>query len=117
MQADGLAKRLEHAHAKKAVLGISGGLDSCLALLVAVRTMKQLGRPVSDVLAVTMPCFGTTRRTRSNAENPSVQSWGYSSRRSTLPAPSTATSMTSARIRMCWTSPLRMGRPGCAPWS
>ena len=53
MQADGLAKRLEHAHAKKAVLGISGGLDSCLALLVAVRTMKQLGRPVSDVLAVT----------------------------------------------------------------
>ncbi len=68
MQADGLAKRLEHAHAKKAVLGISGGLDSCLALLVAVRTMKQLGRPVSDVLAVTMPCFGTTRRTRSNAE-------------------------------------------------
>ena len=68
MQADGLAKRLEHAHAKKAVLGISGGLDSCLALLVAVRTMKQLGRPASDVLAVTMPCFGTTRRTRSNAE-------------------------------------------------
>ena len=68
MQADGLAKRLEHAHAKTAVIGISGGLDSCLALLVAVRAMKQLGRPTSDVLAVTMPCFGTTRRTRSNAE-------------------------------------------------
>ncbi|MGN0662785.1 MAG: NAD(+) synthase [Faecalibacterium sp.] len=68
MQADGLAKRLEHAHAKTAVIGISGGLDSCLALLVAVRAMKQLGRPASDVLAVTMPCFGTTRRTRSNAE-------------------------------------------------
>ena len=68
MQADGLARRLEHAHAKKAVIGISGGLDSCLALLVAVRAMKQLGRPTQDVLAVTMPCFGTTRRTRSNAE-------------------------------------------------
>ena len=68
MQADGLAKRLEHAHAKTAVIGISGGLDSCLALLVAVRAMKQLGRPATDVLAVTMPCFGTTKRTRSNAE-------------------------------------------------
>ena len=68
MQADGLAKRLEHAHAKTAVIGISGGLDSCLALLVAVRALKQLGRPTTDVLAVTMPCFGTTRRTRSNAE-------------------------------------------------
>ena len=45
MQADGLAKRLEHARAKTAVIGISGGLDSCLALLVAVRAMKQLGRP------------------------------------------------------------------------
>ena len=68
IQAEGLAKRIEHTHAKCAVLGISGGLDSCLALLVAVRAMKQLGRPASDVLAVTMPCFGTTHRTRSNAE-------------------------------------------------
>ena len=68
MQADGLAKRIEHTHAKTAVIGISGGLDSCLALLVAARAMRQLGRPASDVLAVTMPCFGTTRRTRSNAE-------------------------------------------------
>ena len=68
MQADGLAKRLEHARAKTAVIGISGGLDSCLALLVAVRAMKQLHRRAADVLAVTMPCFGTTKRTRSNAE-------------------------------------------------
>ena len=68
IQADGLAKRLEHTHAKTAVVGISGGLDSCLALLVAVRAMERLGRPASDVLAVTMPCFGTTKRTRSNAE-------------------------------------------------
>ena len=68
MQADGLAKRIEHAHAKTAVIGISGGLDSCLALLVCVHAMKKLGRPMEDVLAVTMPCFGTTKRTRSNAE-------------------------------------------------
>ena len=68
MQADGLAKRIDHTHAKTAVIGISGGLDSCLALLVTARAMRQLGRPASDVLAVTMPCFGTTRRTRSNAE-------------------------------------------------
>ena len=68
MQADGLAKRIAHAHAKTAVIGISGGLDSSLALLVAVRAMQQLGRPAKDVLAVTMPCFGTTHRTRSNAE-------------------------------------------------
>ena len=68
MQADGLAKRIEHAHAKTAVSGISGGLDSCLALLVAVHAMKKLNRPMADILAVTMPCFGTTKRTRSNAE-------------------------------------------------
>ena len=68
MQADGLAKRIAHAHAKTAVIGISGGLDSTLALLVAVRAMRQLGRSAQDVLAVTMPCFGTTHRTRSNAE-------------------------------------------------
>ncbi len=69
IQADGLAKRIQHAHCKTAVIGISGGLDSCLALLVAVRAMNQLGRPASDILAVTMPCFGTTKRTRSNAES------------------------------------------------
>ena len=68
MQADGLAKRIEHAHAKTAVIGISGGLDSCLALLVAVHAMKKLNRPMADILAVTLPCFGTTKRTRSNAE-------------------------------------------------
>ncbi len=115
MQADGLAKRLEHAHAKTAVIGISGGLDSCLALLVAVRAMKQLGRPAGDVLAVTMPCFGTTKRTRSNAEI--VRGAGRPSRRSTLPTPCTATFRTSARTRACWMSPLKTGRPVCARWS
>ncbi|MDD3193671.1 MAG: NAD(+) synthase [Oscillospiraceae bacterium] len=68
MQAAGLARRLDHAHAKTAVVGLSGGLDSTLALLVMVRAMKRLGRPASDILAVTMPCFGTTRRTKSNAQ-------------------------------------------------
>ena len=68
IQAAGLKKRIAHTHCQRAVIGISGGLDSCLALLVTVRAMDLLGRPRSDVLAVTMPCFGTTRRTRSNAE-------------------------------------------------
>jgi len=68
IQAHALKKRIAHAWCQKAVIGISGGLDSCLALLVAVRAMDLLGRPHSDVLAVTMPCFGTTSRTRSNAE-------------------------------------------------
>lgn len=68
IQAEGLAKRMEHTHAKCAVLGISGGLDSCLALLVAVRACKVLERDPRDIVALTMPCFGTTKRTRSNAE-------------------------------------------------
>lgn len=68
IQAEGLAKRMEHTHARCAVLGISGGLDSCLALLVAVRACKVLGRDPKDIAALTMPCFGTTKRTRSNAE-------------------------------------------------
>ena len=68
IQAEGLARRMEHTNAKCGVLGISGGLDSCLALLVAVRACEVLGRPASDITAITMPCFGTTRRTRSNAE-------------------------------------------------
>ncbi len=68
MQARALAKRLSHTHAKKAVLGISGGLDSTLAILVAVRAMEILGRPSADVLTLTLPCFGTGKRTRGNAE-------------------------------------------------
>ena len=68
IQAQGLATRIVKAYAKKCVIGISGGLDSCLALLVAVRAMDLLNRPRTDVVCVTMPCFGTTKRTRSNAE-------------------------------------------------
>ena len=68
IQARGLARRVSHVNAKTLVIGISGGLDSCLALIVAVRALDMLERPHSDVLAITMPCFGTTGRTRSNAE-------------------------------------------------
>ena len=67
IQAEGLAKRITAAFAKKVVLGISGGLDSTLALLVMDKAMSILGRPRTDILAVTMPCFGTTERTKSNA--------------------------------------------------
>ena len=68
IQAEGLSKRMEHTHARCAVVGISGGLDSCLALLVAVRACHILGRDPRDIVAITMPCFGTSKRTRSNAE-------------------------------------------------
>ena len=64
----GLAKRLEHTHAATAVVGLSGGLDSTLALLITARAFDLLGRAKRDILAITMPCFGTTARTRSNAE-------------------------------------------------
>ncbi len=68
MQQKGLEQRLRHTGCASAVLGVSGGLDSCLALLVAVGAMGAMGRPASDVLAVSMPCFGTTARTRGNAK-------------------------------------------------
>jgi len=67
IQAYALKRRLEHTHSKCAVIGVSGGLDSTLAILVAARAMKLSGRDVSDILAVTMPCFGTTGRTKNNA--------------------------------------------------
>ncbi len=65
--ASGLKKRIEHTHAKKAVVGLSGGLDSTLAILITALAMRMLGRPSTDILAITMPCFGTTDRTRDNA--------------------------------------------------
>ena len=63
----GLKKRLEHTGAKTAVVGLSGGLDSTLALLITALAMGMLHRPASDIVAVTMPCFGTTDRTKNNA--------------------------------------------------
>ena len=67
MQSEGLKKRLSHTNAKSAVLGISGGLDSALALLVTVRAFKALGKDLRDIVAVTMPCFGTTDKTLNNS--------------------------------------------------
>jgi NAD+ synthase (glutamine-hydrolysing) len=67
MQAQGLAKRLRHIGAKSAVIGLSGGLDSTLALLVACRAFDICGFPRNGIRAVTMPCFGTTDRTYNNA--------------------------------------------------
>lgn len=67
IQAMGLKKRLEHTKASGAVIGISGGLDSTLALLVAVRAFDMLGWDRKGIIAVTMPCFGTTDRTYRNA--------------------------------------------------
>ncbi len=63
----GLKKRLEHTGARTAVVGLSGGLDSTLALLVTALAMGMLHRPASDIIAITMPCFGTTDRTKNNA--------------------------------------------------
>lgn len=68
LQALGLKKRIEHTNAKSAVIGLSGGLDSTLALLVTVRAFDMLSRTRKDIIAITMPCFGTTKRTKSNAE-------------------------------------------------
>ncbi|MDD7409586.1 MAG: NAD(+) synthase [Anaerovoracaceae bacterium] len=67
IQTAGLAKRVEHVHAKTVVVGISGGLDSTLALLVCVEAFKLLGRDTKDIIAVTMPGFGTTGKTYNNA--------------------------------------------------
>ena len=67
IQAEGLKKRIEHTNAKKIVIGLSGGLDSTLAVLVCVKAMSKLNRPIKDVLAFTMPCFGTTSRTLDNS--------------------------------------------------
>ena len=67
IQCAGLAKRLEASHSKRAVIGLSGGLDSTLALLVVAETFKLLKRPATGILALTMPGFGTTNRTKNNA--------------------------------------------------
>lgn len=77
IQSHGLAKRLAHTGLKKAVVGISGGLDSTLALLVSVRAMQILQLPSENILCVTMPGFGTTDRTYQNAVS-LIKSFGAS---------------------------------------
>ena len=67
VQAHGLKRRLLHTHADKLVVGVSGGLDSTLALIACANALKLAGRPTSDIIAITMPCFGTTKRTLDNS--------------------------------------------------
>lgn len=69
MQANGLAKRLRHTNCREVVLGISGGLDSTLALMVCNRAFEICGLDKKGINAITMPCFGTSVRTRTNATN------------------------------------------------
>lgn len=68
IQAAGFAKRMEHTRSRKAIVGISGGLDSTLALLVCAETFKLIGKDPKDIIAVTMPGFGTTGKTYNNAQ-------------------------------------------------
>jgi len=75
IQTAGLARRLDHTGSRRLVLGLSGGLDSTLALLVCARTLDLLGRPRGDVLAVTMPGFGTSALTLATARG-LARSWG-----------------------------------------
>ena len=67
IQAMGLKKRMSHIHCQKAMVGLSGGLDSTLALLVIARTFQLMGLPSENIRCITMPCFGTTDRTYQNA--------------------------------------------------
>ncbi|MEG1698601.1 MAG: NAD(+) synthase [Oscillospiraceae bacterium] len=67
IQAHGLAKRMAHTNSQGVVIGISGGLDSCLALLAAVKAFSILHMPLDKIIAVSMPCFGTSERTHNNA--------------------------------------------------
>ena len=75
IQAAALAKRFEHVGLKKAVIGISGGLDSTLALLVVVKTFKLLGIDNKNIVTITMPGFGTTDRTYNNALTLCKRTW------------------------------------------
>lgn len=72
IQAYGLKKRLEHTNCKTAVIGISGGLDSTLALIVVAKAFDLAGIDKKGILSVTMPCFGTTSRTKGNADSLSL---------------------------------------------
>ncbi len=68
IQASALARRVEHIGDPKLVIGLSGGLDSTLALLVCAKACKMLGKPSSDILAISMPGFGTTKATKQSAK-------------------------------------------------
>ncbi len=67
IQAEALKKRLTYTKSETAVIGVSGGLDSSLALLVTARAFDLMNKPHKDIIAVTMPCFGTSERTKNNS--------------------------------------------------
>lgn len=67
-QSHGLMKRIQATHCKTVIIGVSGGLDSALALLVAYKAFKDLNKDVKDIIAISMPCFATTTRTRNNSK-------------------------------------------------
>ena len=110
MQATGLATRIRHAHAKTAVVGLSGGLDSALALIVTVHAFDLLGRDRKDIIAITMPCFGTTSRTKNNALTLAA---AYGTTCQTIEIGASILS-TSDMIWRITASPLKMVRPGNA---
>lgn len=85
IQTMGLAKRIDHTHAKNVVIGISGGLDSTLALLVAVRAFDKLSLDRKGIIGITMPGFGTTDRTHDNAVN-LMQSLGVTTKEISIAA-------------------------------
>jgi len=68
IQCNGLRKRIEHTGVSKVIVGVSGGMDSTLALLVAYKTIGEMKRPEKDIIAISMPCYGTTVRTKNNAK-------------------------------------------------
>ncbi|MFA7673288.1 MAG: NAD(+) synthase [Clostridia bacterium] len=68
IQCTGLKKRMEHSKSRTAVIGISGGLDSTLTLLVTYRAFEMMGKQAKDIICISMPCFGTTKRTKDNAK-------------------------------------------------
>ena len=75
IQVSGLVKRMEYAHLDHCVVGISGGVDSTLAVMVSAMAVKRMGLPSTNVIACTLPCFGTSSRTKSNAVVVAEQ-WG-----------------------------------------
>ncbi len=75
IQVSGLVKRMEYAKLDHCVVGISGGVDSTLAVMISALAVKRLGLPATNVIAVTMPCFGTSSRTKNNAVIVAEQ-WG-----------------------------------------
>lgn len=73
IQANGLKNRLAHIGCRHVVIGLSGGLDSTLALLATVRAFEAMQLDPSGITAVSMPCFGTTNRTRLNARSLAIE--------------------------------------------